>query len=178
VIAARAGRLGIVAAALCALASPGQAQRIRASQEAWVRQRLADTWIELHYRRPVARGRALFGNVVAWGRIWTPGADTATTISVSTPVRVEGQTLPAGTYSVWMVPDSSGPWTVIFSRAQPVFHVPYPGEGQDQLRVRAAAWQGPHMETLLWYFPDVDGPAGTLVMHWGTTGVPLHIRVD
>ena len=155
---------------------PAAAQQIALSQQAAVRQRVANTWIEIRYRRPVARGRALFGGVVEWARIWTPGADTATTISISTPVRVEGETLPAGTYSVWMIPDSAAAWTVIFSRAQPVFHIPYPGQRHDQLRVRVTPRQGPHMETLAWYFPVVNGAEATLIMHWGTTGVPLTIR--
>ena len=152
-------------------------QRIRRSQEAWTRQKIADTWIDVHYRRPVARDRRLFGDVVAWGRTWTPGADTAPAITVSTEIQVEGQTLPQGSYSIWMVPDSTGPWTVIFNRRTPVFHTMYPGEGQDQLRVRVAPQQGAHVESLLWYFPVVDGPDGTLAMHWGETEIPLRIHV-
>ena len=162
----------VLAAPACA-----RAQRIPLSQQASVRQKVADTWIEIRYRRPVARGRVLFGDVVAWGRIWTPGADSATTISFSTPVDVEHNPVPAGTYSVWMIPDSSARWTVVFSKVAAAFHLDYAGQRRDQLRVRVSAWQGPHMETLLWYFPVVDGADATLVMHWGTTGVPLMIRV-
>jgi len=160
------------------LASPAElpAQRIRRSQEAWVRQKVADTWIDIHYRRPTARGRDLFGGIVPWGRPWTPGADSATTISVSSAIRIEDQSLPAGTYAIWMIPDSAGPWTVILSKAQPVFHLPYPGEEQDQLRLQVTARTGDVMETLAYYFPRVDGAEATLVMHWGTTVVPMTIR--
>jgi hypothetical protein len=160
--------------------APGaaQGQRIRRSQEALVRQKVADTWIEVHYRRPVARGRTVYGGVVEWGRIWTPGADTATSIAISTPVQVEGETLPRGSYSIWMIPDSTGPWTVIFNKTTPAWHTEYPGAGRDQLRVRVTPAQGPPMESLLWYFPNVDGPDATLVMHWGTTGVPLRLHVE
>ena len=157
-------------------AAAGAQQPIRRSQEAYVRQKVADTWIEVHYRRPVARGRTLFGEIVPWGRIWTPGADTATSISISTPVEIESQALPRGSYSIWMLPDSAGPWTVIFSRVTPVFHTRYPGEGQDQLRLRVAPRTGPHVESLLFSFPDVDGTDATLVMQWGTTSLPLRIR--
>jgi len=154
------------------------AQNIRRSQEAAVRQKIADTWIEIRYHRPVARGRnPLFGPVVPWGQVWTPGADSATTISLSTPVQIQNDTLPRGTYSIWTIPDSSGHWTVIFNRTSRVWHTRYPGEATDQLRVRVPAWQGPHMESLMWYFPNVDGTEATLVMHWGNTGVPLAIRV-
>ena len=167
----------IVAAALL-LPAALPAQNIRRSQEAVVRQKVADTWIELRYFRPVARGRSpLFGNIVDWGHVWTPGADSATTISVSTPIVVENDTLPRGSYSIWTIPDSTGQWSVIFNRTWRAWHTRYPGEQHDQLRVRVTAWQGAHMESLAWYFPSVDGPQATLVMHWGTTGVPLNIRV-
>ena len=171
-------RARVAALALVLLPAALPAQNIRRSQEAAVRQKVADTWIELRYSRPVARGRSpLFGNLVPWGEVWTPGADTATTISLSTPVVVENDTLPRGSYSIWTIPDSTGHWTVIFNRRARVWHTRYPGAEHDQLRVRVTAWQGSHMESLVWYFPAVDGAQATLVMHWGTTGVPLNIRV-
>lgn len=154
------------------------AQNIRRSQEAVVRQKLADTWIEIHYRRPVARGRSpLFGNVVEWGRAWTPGADSATTIAVSSAVRIENDTLPRGTYTIWMIPDSTGPWTVIFNKTARAWHTQYPGEQTDQLRIHVSPVQAAHVESLMWYFPSVDGAEARLVMQWGTTSVPLAIRV-
>jgi hypothetical protein len=139
-------------------------------------QLVASTRIEIEYGRPVARGRELFGALVRWDRVWNPGADSATTVSFSTDVRVNGKELAAGRYSLWTIPGPEA-WTVIFSRAQPVWHLPYP-EGQDALRIAVPARQGEHMETLAFYFPVVDGYAATLHLHWGTTVVPLSIRVD
>jgi hypothetical protein len=174
----RPGSLILIFALLTLAPQAHAQQRIRRSQEAFVRQKIADTWVEIHYRRPDARGRDLFGALVPWGRPWTPGADTATAITISTDVQVEGHTLPRGSYSIWMIPDSTGPWTVIFSKATPVFHLPYPGPAQDQLRVQVTPSQGPPMESLIFYFPNVDGQDATLVMHWGTTGIPLRLRVE
>jgi DUF2911 family protein len=153
----------------CAQSNP------RPSQHGSVTQRVADTQIEVQYFRPVARGRDLFPGVVRWGRTWTPGADTATTISVSTDVKVNGQTLPAGTYSLWCEPEPDK-WTIIFNKVQPVFHTMYPS-GQDVLRVTATPRKGEHMETLAFYFPVVDGRKAELVIHWGTVVVPLAIEV-
>ena len=170
-------RWPLLGAALLVVAPAGlHAQRIRASQEGYVRQKVGETWLEVHYRRPTARGRELFGGIVGWGRTWTPGADTATTLKLSAPIRIEEHSLPAGTYSVWMIPDSTGPWTVIFSRAQPVFHIPYPGEEQDQLRLTVTPQPATAMETLAFYFSQVDGADATLAMHWGTTVVPMRIH--
>jgi hypothetical protein len=154
-----------------ALACTGTGGEIKKSQHATVMQRVARTEIALIYNRPVARGRRLFGGIVPWGQPWNPGADDATTIAVSRDVRVNGAALPAGTYSLWAIPDSAR-WTVIFSRAADVFHTPYP-EGKDALRVAAVPRAGPHMETLGFYFPVVEGARAELVLHWGGTVVPL-----
>ena len=45
----------------------------------------------------------------------------------------------------------------------------------DVLRIESTPREGTHMELLTFYFPDVDGLTGELVMHWGTTVVPIAI---
>jgi len=80
-----------------ALACGGAGGEIKKSQHATVTQRVGRTEISLVYNRPVARGRRLFGGIVPWGQPWNPGADDATTITVSRDVRVNGAPLPAGT---------------------------------------------------------------------------------
>ena len=172
----RALEAAAVAAMVLAAAQTAHAQTPRRSQRAAVMQMIGTTRVEIRYTRPVARGRALFGALVPWGRVWNPGADTATTLTVSAPVRVNGEQLAAGTYSVWAIP-GEGEWTIIFSGAQPVWHVPYPS-GQDVLRVRAVPERGAHAETLAFYFPEVDGLAATLRLHWGEVVVPLRIEAD
>lgn len=150
------------------------AQPVRRSQHATVTQRIGTTDVAVVYNRPVARGRTLFGGIVPWGRAWTPGADTATTIAVSHDVLVNGHALAAGTYSLWAIPEPDT-WTLIFSSAQPVFHIPYP-EGRDVLRVTATPATGSHMEVLAFYFPLVEPDSAVVNLHWGTTIVPLTIK--
>ncbi len=157
-------------------ARPTDAQQPRRSQRAAVMQMIGTTRVEITYSRPVARGRELFGALVPWGRIWNPGADTATAIAVSRPVLINGSRLPAGAYSIWTIPGEQE-WTVIFSRATPVWHVPY-REGQEALRVRAVPERGTHMETLSFYFPVVDGLRAVLHLHWGEVVVPLRIEAE
>jgi hypothetical protein len=152
------------------------AQEPRRSQRGAVMQMIGTTRVEITYSRPVARGRDLFGALVPWGRVWNPGADTATAISVSAPVLVNGARLPAGAYSLWAIPGETE-WTFIFSRAHPVWHLPYRG-GQDALRVRAVRERGAHMETLVFYFPVVDGWTAVLHFHWGEVVVPLRIEAE
>lgn len=167
----------VLVCALAGLSLPGSArgQAVAWSQHGTVSQRVGLTDIAIAYNRPVARGRALFGSLVPWGRVWHPGADSATTISFSRAVRIEGQDLAAGRYTLWTIPTPDR-WTVIFSRALGVFHIPYPGEARDALRVTVAPEQGAHMEVLAFYFPVVGPDSAVLRLHWGTTIVPIHIH--
>ena len=179
-----AGRpvLPVTLVALMALAlppSPVTAQdppKIKPSQHGSVSQRIADTTIAIEYNRPVARGRELFGALVPYGKVWCPCADDATTIEVSTAIKIGGHDLAAGRYSVWTIPNE-GKWTVIFNKQASAWHNRYP-EGQDVLRFDVATRSASHMETLAFYFPMVDGKKTELVIHWGTTVVPMAIEVQ
>jgi hypothetical protein len=160
---------------MIATSVPACAQRIPLSQHAAISQRVGTTDISITYNRPVARGRALFGDLVPWGRVWHPGADSATTIFFSHDVRVEGRDLAAGRYTLWTIPQTDQ-WTVIFSRAVDVYHEPYPGEDRDVLRVTVTPEHGEHMEVLAYYFPVVAADSAVLRLHWGETIVPIRIR--
>lgn len=151
-------------------------EKVSKSQAGAVSQRIANTEITLTYSRPVARGRKLFGALVPYEQVWNPGADQATAIAVTRDVEINGQRLPAGKYSIWAIPRPEN-WTVIFNKAADVYHTPYPGENQDALRLDVKPEPGPHMETLSFYFPVVEGKDATLRLHWGETVVALSIRV-
>ena len=178
-IAGAALALPFMHSAVPAPVSAMQAFRVsgnpRPSQHGTVSQHIADTVITIEYNRPVARGRDLFGALVPWGRVWCPGADTCTSIELSTDVKVNQQALAAGTYSLWAEPQPDR-WTMIFNKVSPAFHTRYPS-GQDALRVQVTPRTATHMETLTFYFPVVDGRHAELALQWGTTMVPMEIDV-
>jgi hypothetical protein len=165
----------VVAALPLALAGQQRAQGPKPSQHGSVSQRVADTTISIEYNRPVARGRELLGNLMPFDKIWCPCADEATTIELSTAVTINGHDLAAGKYSIWTEPHPDK-WTVIFNRNAAAWHNRYPA-GQDALRIDATPRTGSHMETLAFYFPVVDGKKAELVLHWGTTVVPMSLEV-
>lgn len=162
------------AALFVAATAAAAAQATPKSQLGVVSQQIANARVEVVYRRPVARGRALFGALVPWGRIWTPSADSAARITLSAPMEINGSTLPAGTYGIWTLPDSIS-WTIIFNRSAAAFHLRYP-DGKDALRVKAAPTHGDYIETLQWEFPMVDADSAILQLHWGTAVVPLRLK--
>jgi DUF2911 family protein len=168
-------RLALAVLCLGGIAPLAAQEGIPFSQHGSVFQRMGLTEIRIEYNRPVARGRRLFGRLVPWGQLWHPGADSATTISFSRDVLIEGKPLAAGSYTLWTIPDSTR-WTVIFSRALHVFHLPYPGDSLDVLRVGVTPEHGDHMEVLAYYFPVVGPDSATLRLHWGETVVPIRIH--
>jgi hypothetical protein len=160
------------------IVAPCRAQGYPFSQRGTVSQRVALTNFAIEYGRPVARGRVLFGDsgVVKWNVVWHPGADSATSIRISRDILLEGRKLPAGAYSVWLVPRENAPWTFILSRAVHVMHTPYPGEARDVFRVDVAAERGAPMESLAFYFSKVLRDEAELRIHWGETFLALHIK--
>jgi Protein of unknown function (DUF2911) len=169
-------RLSLACAAIVSIASSTAAQGYPFSQRGTVTQHVALTEIAVEYGRPVARGRALFGQLVPWDSIWHPGADSATRVSFDHDVLVEGRALKAGEYSMWLIPRMAGAWTVILSRAAHVFHKPYPGAADDVLRVDVAPERLSQMESLAIYFPKVLRDEAVMRIHWGETGVSLRIK--
>jgi hypothetical protein len=167
---------------LAIAAGAAAAQGVPFSQHGVVTQRVSHTDIEVTYNRPTARGRVLFGTdspaVVRFGKLWHPGADSATRIRFDKDVVFEGKPLLRGEYSLWLVPQAEGPWTVILNSASRVLHTPYPGEARDVLRVMVTPEKGTHMDALAYYFPVVARDSTVLMMHWGEVMVPMRIHVS
>lgn len=152
-----------------------EAQAPRRSQRQEIVQMVGATRIEAMYIRPVARGRDLFGALVPYGKIWTPSADSAMRLTFSTDVTVGGQSVKAGSYSVWAIPDSAQ-WTIVFNSRPNVFHLSYPGT-DDVLRVPAKVDSLSYVETLTLSFPNVDGKKAVMQIQWGRTAVSLAVEV-
>ena len=133
---------------------PASVQAPQASQHGVVAQTVNRTVITLEYDRPVARGRELFGALVEWDAIWTPGANRAT----------------------WMVPKENEPWEVVVVSDWDRDHALYPF-GAEVFRTMVAPEAGSHMEVLAYYFPVVGPYEATLRFHWGSTIIPFRIEV-
>lgn len=146
------------------------------SQRGSVSQTVAFTTITITYGRPVARGRALFGALVPWDSIWHPGADSATRIVFDHDALVEGQTVRAGAYSVWLIPREHSPWTLILNRKARAFHKPYPGSETEALRVEVTPEEVSQVESLAIYFPMVLRDEALMRIHWGTTSISIRIK--
>ena len=159
---------------------PAQAQRdnssARSSPNATLSQTVGTSVIDMHYSRPGVRDRAIFGGLVPWDTPWRAGANEPTTITFPADVMVDGQALAAGTYSLFIIPRESGPWSVIFH--EPVgWGTRYNAEAE-VLRIEATPEAAPHQEWLQYRFEDLSDDGATLVMHWAETALPVGLMIS
>ncbi|EIA07400.1 DUF2911 domain-containing protein [Flavobacterium frigoris] len=90
-----------------------QVQTPQASPKATINQVVGLTDVEVVYSRPSARGRAVFGNLVPFGKLWRTGANENTTVSFSDDVIIGGKTLKKGKYALYTIPNIQS-WEIIF----------------------------------------------------------------
>ena len=92
-----------------------QSQTKKHSPEATVAFTSGDLTVNVFYNRPSVKGRVIFGELVPYGETWRTGANEATTFETNQELNIQGQTLPAGKYTLWTVPGKSE-WQVIWNR--------------------------------------------------------------
>lgn len=166
-----------LAAVMAATPSASEAQ-IRASERGSVRQTLDGTTIVLDYARPVARGRTLFGGVVPFDAVWTPGANWATTLETDRDIQINGVEVEAGKYSLWMIPRDGEAWTLTLNSEPELFHFQKPDPSLGSYQIEVEAETGSHVEMLTWGFPSVTGDVARLEMQWGETRTPFEVVVE
>lgn len=148
------------------------------SPTATVKQRVGLTDIEIIYSRPGMKGRSIFGGIIAFGEVWRTGANNATRLTFGTPVKIEGQSLDAGTYELFTIPTPTT-WTVIFQKAAKQWGAYAYKAENDVLRITVTptALTAP-VETFTIGLDDVRNESATLTFTWEKTRVPVKLTVD
>jgi hypothetical protein len=174
-----AGLAGAVALHLAAGAAFAQQQLDlpRPSPNAWVSQMVGVTKISITYSRPGVKGREIWGKLVPYGEVWRSGANENTTITFSTPVKVEGHELPAGTYGFQTIP-AAGDWTIIFSKDANEWGAFSYKQADDALRVQAKPLPAEMRERMAFEFDDVTDTSAKVVLHWEKLKVPFTVETD
>lgn len=76
---------------------------------------IGDAHIHIDYSSPGVRNRMIYGGLVALDEVWVSGAHRATWLETNKPLRIAGNTLPAGKWALFTIPGQEQ-WTVIFNR--------------------------------------------------------------
>ena len=106
--------------------------------------------ITINYSSPAVKGRTIWGDLVPFGKVWRAGANDATTFTTSKDITIEGQKLPAGTYSFFIIPGESQS-TFVFNKVAKQWGAYTYDEKQDILRVNVASQQNSTLEERLVY---------------------------
>ncbi|WET02657.1 DUF2911 domain-containing protein [Flavobacterium sp. YJ01] len=163
---------------LAPLASEAQVKTPQASPKGYIKQTVGLTDVEVTYSRPGARGRAVFGNLVPFGKLWRTGANENTIINFSDDVIIDGKTLKKGKYAIYTVPRIES-WDVIFYLSTDNWGLPENwSEAYVALKttVKEDALPTP-VETFTIGINGLDPNFGYLEMAWENSHVALKFEV-
>jgi Protein of unknown function (DUF2911) len=136
------------------------AGKIRVSPKASISQTIGFTDITINYSRPGVKGRKIWGSLVPYSKVWRAGANEATKITFNKNVEINGEKLPAGTYSFFAIPGEKE-WTLIFNKVANQWGAFTYNELQDALRIKVKPTQNNFHEWLMYSFSDMNvQPAG------------------
>ncbi len=138
------------------------------SERGTTRATVGDARVVIDYGRPHARGRTLVGGLIPYDRVWRTGANAATQLETSAPMRLAGVDLDAGKYTLWTLPTRTGVQLIINGQTGQ-WGTQY-GHDHDIARapmdVDSAA--SPVERFTIRVEPGAGSGSGRLVMEWGT----------
>lgn len=144
---------------------------------ATIQQTVGTTVITVTYHRPAVRGRAIWGALVPYGQVWRAGANESTTIRFSDPVKIQDHKIPAGTYSLFMIPQD-GSWTVILNRRARQWGAFEYDPRQDVLRVEVMPRASGYTEWLTYALDPTSDSTAYVQLFWEKLKVSLLVEVN
>ncbi|HSK74273.1 MAG TPA: DUF2911 domain-containing protein [Pyrinomonadaceae bacterium] len=176
---------------LCTLNIFAQTTLPRESQRSSLSQTIGDTNLTIVYHRPNVKGRQLWGCqtadvipkggvtypcLVPNGQVWRTGANEATVFEVSKDVKINGQTLPAGKYSLHTIPNQNE-WTIIFNKKWDQWGSYSYDQKDDALRVTAKPVEVGFHETMSFEIENLTPTTAQVKIVWDKVGVPFTVDV-
>jgi Protein of unknown function (DUF2911) len=193
--------LAFGAATLVSAQNPPPVRVPRPSQKASVMQTIGVTDITITYSRPGVKGRTIFGDalpeqvakgeatlddqnirpkgapIVPWGHAWRTGANEATQFVVTDDVFINGQKLPAGSYSLHTIP-TKDEFTIIFNSVANQWGSFSYDPAKDTLRVKAKPeWSTGNKEWLEYWIDPVTDSTAKVTIRWEKLSLPFTVEV-
>lgn len=129
----------------------------------------AGSQITINYGSPSVKGRKVFGGLEAYGKVWRAGANEATVFTTSKDIKVEGKSLPAGSYGLFAIPTATN-WTIIFNKVPKQWGAYKYEESKDALRVTVKPVASNMQERLLYKINNKG-----FSLNWDKLSVPVSI---
>ena len=174
--------LPVAAVAVALLAAPAAHAQLKtpsASPSSTITQRVGLTDVTITYSRPSARGRAIFGTLVPYGKRWRTGANATTSIKFSDDVTVEGKKVPAGEYGIYTIPNKTE-WLVVLNKStKQGANVDGFKDDEDVARFTVKTYKvAAPVETFTIDLTDLTPATANLAMEWASTGAKFKIAAD
>jgi hypothetical protein len=119
------------------------------------------------YSRPLLRGRTLLGDVIPYDRVWRTGANAATQFTTTTPIKLAGLQVPAGTYTLFTAPHPTGV-DLIVNKQTGEWGTEYNGSlNLGTVRMTTETATSPVEEFTISVIPG-DPRHGKLILEWGS----------
>jgi hypothetical protein len=166
--------LGLVA--VVAWASRRQFGSGYTSPSAKVAASIAGKQISIDYYAPSMHGRKVMGGLVPFGEVWCTWANWATKITAEANLEMGGLKLPAGSYSIWTVPNQNE-WTLIINKQTGQFHLNYDASqdsGRTKMNLKKLAAP---VETFKIELRSGGDNQGTMALLWETTEASIPFTV-
>jgi hypothetical protein len=130
--------------------------------------------ITMDYSSPRAKGRKIYGGLVPYGEVWRTGANEATTFVTTADVMVGGTHVPAGSYTIFTIPNKDK-WTLVISKKTGEWGTNYPGPQNDLARIEMKASALPAAAENFTIAFDKTSGGCTLRIDWETTRASVEI---
>lgn len=140
---------------------------------------LGSTRVLIKYNAPSVRCRTVMGGLVPYGKVWRLGANAATTLVISGPLKIGDLSLAAGTYTLYALPEAPGAdWQLIVNKQTGQWGTVY-DEKQDigRTAMKFSALPSPQ-EVMTLSFEGAKGKTAVLHMRWESTDVSVPITAE
>jgi hypothetical protein len=130
--------------------------------------------VTIDYSRPKMNNRKIYGGLVPYGEVWRAGANEATSFVTQSNLLVGGTAVPAGSYTLFILPQENGPWKLIVSKKTGEWGIPYPGEQFELARINMKTARTPATVQDFTISFDKHGPnAGAIKFDWENTSASV-----
>jgi hypothetical protein len=131
--------------------------------------------LTIDYSAPSMKGRKIFGGLVPYDKVWRTGANEATTLKTDVNLKIGNLGVPAGTYTLYTIPEEHG-WTLIINRQTGQWGTVY-DQTKDLGRVKMMEGVIPSspVETFQIKFENTKNLSTELHLLWETTNVYVDV---
>jgi hypothetical protein len=142
-----------------------------------VEQQIAWAHVAIDYGRPEMHGRAIFGELVPYDRVWRLGEDEATRLTTDANLTLGSLAVPAGRYALFAIPRRHS-WTLIVNRVADQWGAWNWSAAQDLGRVELPVEPvEPAVEALTFELLPTGDKEATLSIRWEGSAVSVPLSV-